>query len=95
MASRIGVVAVILEREREAAPEVNRILSEFAFCIRGRLGVPDPAHDLSVIALVVDLTTETLGALTGRLGRLDGVTVKSLLTSKSIDTPDQAMRSSS
>lgn len=81
-AGRIGVVAVILEDERQSAAEVNDLLSQFAHCIRARLGVPNLEKDLHVIALVVEISTEELGALTGRLGKLPGVTVKSLLTNK-------------
>lgn len=85
MQSRIGVVAVIVEDERRSAASVNEVLSQFAHCIRARLGVPNLENDLHVIALVVEITTEELGALTGRLGRLAGVTVKSLLTNKTYE----------
>lgn len=63
---------------------VNELLSQFASCIRARLGVPDLEDDMSAIALIVEVNTEQLGALTGKLGRLPGVTVKSLLTNKRI-----------
>lgn len=79
---RIGVVAILVENQRQSASRVNGILSEFAECIVARLGVPDAEKDLSVIAVVVKLGTSQLGALTGRLGNLPGVSVKSLLTNK-------------
>lgn len=82
VADRIGVVAIIIEQGRQSASQVNEILSRHASCIRARLGVPNEQKDLYVIALVVEIGTEELGALTGRLGRLEGVTVKSLLTNK-------------
>ena len=77
---RIGVVAILVENERHSAPRVNAVLSEFGECIVARLGVPDVASDLAVIAVVVRLTPARLGALTGRLGNLPGVSVRSLLT---------------
>lgn len=83
MEERIGVVAIIIEQRRQSAARVNEILSAHASCIRARLGVPNEQKDLFVIALVVEVTTQELGALTGRLGSLEGVTVKSLLTNKS------------
>lgn len=84
---------MILENERSGAPRVNEILSEYGHYIKARLGVPDPANDLYVIALVVDINTEVIGALTGKLGRVPGVTVKSLLTTKSYE-PVQTGRGS-
>lgn len=85
---RLGVIAIIVERERQSAAQVNEILSQFASCIRARMGVPDVEEDMSAIAVIVQLTTGQLGALTGRLGRLPGVTVKSVLTNHSAARPN-------
>ncbi len=82
-ANRIGVIAVIIEDHRHSVAEVNEILSEYAGCVRARMGVPNQQKDLYVISLIVEVTTEQLGAITGRLGNLPGVTVKSALTNKS------------
>lgn len=82
---RIGSIAIIIEGEggRQSVAEVNSILSEYYECITARTGIPNHDKDIYVISLIVDLTTEQLGALTGKLGRLKNVTVKSLLTNKS------------
>lgn len=82
---RIGSIAIIIEGEggRESVAEINALLSEYYECITARMGVPNHQKDIYVISLIVDLTTEQLGALTGKLGRLKNVTVKSLLTNKS------------
>ena len=82
---RIGSIAIIIEGEggRQSVAEVNSILSEYYECITARTGIPNRDKDIYVISLIVDLTTEQLGALTGKLGRLKNVTVKSLLTNKS------------
>lgn len=82
---RIGSIAIIIEGEggRQSVAEVNSILSEYYECIIARTGIPNRDKDIYVISLIVDLTTEQLGALTGKLGRLKNVTVKSLLTNKS------------
>lgn len=89
MSTRLGVVAIIVEQQRRSAAQVNEILSQFAGCIRARLGVPNADEDVYVIALVVDVSTEQLGALTGKLGRLPGVTVRSLLTHRSTGTDER------
>ncbi|MEA4853848.1 MAG: TM1266 family iron-only hydrogenase system putative regulator [Christensenella sp.] len=80
--NRIGIIAILIEEHRESVEAVNHILSEYSGCIHARMGVPNQEKDLYVISLVVEVTTEQLGALTGRLGQLRGVTVKSMLTNK-------------
>lgn len=83
--NRIGVVAIIIEEEKESVQAVNRILSEFSDCIRGRMGIPDKASKTNVISVIVEITTQQMGALTGKLGNLKGVMVKSLMTDKTTD----------
>ncbi|MBP3638209.1 MAG: iron-only hydrogenase system regulator [Clostridia bacterium] len=80
---RLGFVGVVVE-ERSRAEDVNRILSQFGGMIRGRIGIPDQDTGLAVIGLIVEGTNEQVGAMTGKLGNLSGVTVKSALTSKKI-----------
>lgn len=76
---RVGFVGIVIE-DRAAAPEVNAILSSFGDIIRGRMGVPDQQSGDAVIGLIVRGTNDQLGALTGRLGNLPGVQVKSAMT---------------
>ncbi|MGO9412457.1 MAG: TM1266 family iron-only hydrogenase system putative regulator [Spirochaetia bacterium] len=47
--------------------------------ILGRMGLPYAARDLNIITLIVDATTDQIGALTGKLGMIEDVTVKSTL----------------
>ena len=63
--------------------ENEQILSDYAAIIIGRMGLPYREKDISVISLIVDGTTDALGALTGKLGNLPHVTVKSALTKSS------------
>lgn len=77
---RLGFVGVVVD-DRASVPAMNDILSAFGHIIRGRMGVPEPERDQAVICLVVRGTNEQLGAMTGRLGNLPGVQVKSALCS--------------
>jgi len=77
--SRIGVVAIVVEDRKAAVPRVNDILSEFGETIIGRIGVPYRERDLNIIAIIVEGTTDQLGALSGKLGMVPGVKSKSLL----------------
>ena len=73
-----GVVAIILE-DKKYADQVNDILHEYNQIIIGRMGLPYKERSVAVISLIVDATGDEVSALTGKLGRIDGVTVKSAL----------------
>ena len=77
---RVGVVAIVVEDRLKAAPKVNQLLGEYGDSIVGRMGVPYRDRGISVIALIVDGDTDALGALTGKLGGVPGVKVRSALT---------------
>jgi putative iron-only hydrogenase system regulator len=79
---RLGVVAVFVENRLDTAPKVNEILSEYARILVGRMGIPYRERNLSVIAVIVDGSNDDIGAMTGRLGALPGVSVKSALRKK-------------
>jgi len=77
---RIGVVGIVVtDRERSAAA-VQEVLSGYSELIVGRMGVPYRERGVAVIALIVDGDTDRLGAMTGRLGSLPGVFVRTALT---------------
>jgi putative iron-only hydrogenase system regulator len=54
-------------------------LTAFGDIVIGRMGIPYHQRDLNIITLIVDATTDEIGALTGKLGMIPGVTVKSTL----------------
>ncbi len=80
--NRIGIIAIIIEGHRESVAQVNAILSEYSEIVHARMGVPNHEKDINVISLVVEATNEQVGAVTGRLGNIKGVTVKSMMTNK-------------
>ena len=78
MEKRIGAALIVIEDKREVS-RVNQILSTFAHIIVGRQGIPFRDRDISIISLVLEGTTDEIGALTGRIGRLSGIEIKSVL----------------
>lgn len=78
---RLGFVGLVVE-DRDQAARINQILSEFGDMIRGRIGVPDKETGIGVIGLIVEGSNDRLGAMTGKLGNVKGVQVKSALTGK-------------
>ncbi len=79
---RLGFVGIILEDREKSAGEVNAILSNYSDLILARTGLPNAREHASVITLVIDATTDELGRLTGKLGSIPGVSVKSGLSKK-------------
>lgn len=81
MEKRIGVVGIVVE-DLENSSKVNSILHSFASIIVGRMGIPYKEKNISVISLIVDGTSDSISAMTGKLGKIDGVNVKSAITRK-------------
>jgi len=79
MQKRLGFVGIIVGDRKKQAPLVNLVLSEYGDLILARTGIPYKEKKLSVITLIVNATTDEIGALTGKLGRIEGVSVKSAL----------------
>jgi putative iron-only hydrogenase system regulator len=81
MEKRIGVIGIVIEN-LENASNVNDILHSFAHIIVGRMGIPYKEKNMSVISLIVDGTSNEISAMTGKLGKVQGVNVKSAITKK-------------
>ena len=79
MEKRLGIVAIIVG-DRSSVSRLNAILGEQAGLIVARLGLPMRGKGISLISLVVEGDTDELGALTGKIGRLPGIQVTSVLT---------------
>lgn len=79
MDKRIGFIGIIVENRLMSAPKVNDMLTEFGDIVVGRMGMPCKDKGFNVIGLIIEATTDQLGALTGKLGMLEGVRVKSLM----------------
>ena len=76
MERRIGSVLIYVGN-REAAPQVNAVLSRHAGIIICRQGFP--RGNYSIISVIFEGTTDEIGSLTGQLGRIEGIEVKSAL----------------
>ena len=78
-ANRIAVIGIIVGSARTQLTGQHGP-SEHANIIVGRMGIPYHERGLSVISLIVDGTTDEIGALTGKLGNIPSVKVKSAIT---------------
>lgn len=76
---RIGVIGIIVSGNKESVQVMQSYLTEYSDIIVGRMGVPMPENQISAISLIVKGENERVSALTGKLGRLTDITVKSAL----------------
>lgn len=77
MDTRIAVIGIIVERE-ESAEQLNRLLHEYRACIVGRMGIPYRQKGVNIISVAVDATQDEINALSGKIGRLEGVSAKTV-----------------
>ena len=78
---RIAVAAVVIDEQKVAA-EVNDVLHEYSSIIIGRMGIPYRERGVSVISVALDAEPDLISSLTGRLGRISGVSVKAAISKK-------------
>ena len=77
MESRVAIIGIIVEQGSEVSP-LNDILHEYAPYIIGRMGVPYKEKGVSVISVALDAPMDIINTLSGKLGKLDGISTKTI-----------------
>lgn len=77
--NRIAVISIIAE-DRGQSPQINTILSAFGDFIIGRMGIPYKEKSVYIISVAVDAPAEVINTITGKIGQLQGVTAKTLMS---------------
>lgn len=75
MSKRVAVMSIIVENN-DSVEKLNSVLHQAGEFIIGRMGIPYREKGVSVISVVIDAPQDFISALTGKIGNLDGVTVK-------------------
>jgi len=75
METRVAVISIIVEKNAETE-ELNRLLSEAREYIIGRMGIPYRTKGINIICVAIDAPQDVTSALTGKIGRLPGITTK-------------------
>lgn len=75
--NRVAIISMIISDDT-SVPAVNALLHEYGKFIQGRMGIPYRERGLNIISVVVDAPADTISTLSGKLGRLKGVTSKSV-----------------
>ncbi len=83
MEKRIGTISIVIS-DKTVAKTVNEILSLYGDKILARQGLPLHDKGLHIINLIIEATTDTINALTGKLGRLSDVEVKAIISKTKI-----------
>ncbi len=78
--NRLAVVGIVVFNREESAKKVNDILSLYGNLIVGRMGIPYKEKGVSIMSIIVDGTMDEIGALTGKLGNIQGVKAKVTVT---------------
>lgn len=77
METRVAVLAIIV-REGTAVTALNDLLHQYGAYIIGRMGVPYRQRGVNIISVALDAPQDIISALSGKLGRLPGVTAKTV-----------------
>ena len=75
--TRIALIGIIVEKEESAEP-LNHLLHEYRECVVGRMGIPYRDKGVNIISVAVDAPQDTINALSGKIGRLEGVSAKTV-----------------
>jgi len=77
METRVVIIAIIVE-DPESVTAVNHLLHEYAQYIIGRMGLPYRARNMNIISVVLDAPHDEVSTLSGKIGRLKGVSAKTV-----------------
>ena len=75
MDKQLAVIAIVVEKE-ESVEALNSLLHEFREYVIGRMGIPYRDKGISIISIAIDAPQDIISTLSGKIGRLKGVSVK-------------------
>ena len=81
METRIALIGIIVENP-DSVEQLNHLLHEYGSFIVGRMGIPYEKKKVNIISVAIDAPQDIISALSGRIGRLDGIGVKTVYSNK-------------
>lgn len=81
METRVAVIGIIVEDEN-SVNTLNEVLHDYGSFIIGRMGVPYRAKGINIISIAIDAPQDTISALSGKIGRIKGISAKTAYSSK-------------
>lgn len=77
MDTRIALIGIIVENT-ESVEQLNALLHEYSHYIVGRMGIPYKEKNVNIISVAIDAPQDKINALSGKIGRLKGITAKTI-----------------
>jgi putative iron-only hydrogenase system regulator len=77
METRIALIGIIVE-STESVEQLNHLLHEYGSHIIGRMGIPYREKNVHIISVAIDAPQDVINALSGKIGRLAGITAKTV-----------------
>ena len=81
MERRIAVIGIIVENT-DSVEKLNSLLHSYGDIIIGRMGLPYRERNINIVSIAVDASKDTISELTGKVGKLDGISVKTAYSNK-------------
>ena len=81
METRVAIIGIIVENP-SSVEALNSLLHEYSDIIIGRMGLPYKEKGINIISIALDAPQDTVSALSGKAGRIDGISVKTVYSNK-------------
>lgn len=81
METKIAILGIVVE-DKKSVQLVNTLLHEYSQYIIGRLGLPYEKKQVNIISVVLDAPEKVISALSGKIGKIPGISVKAMMTKK-------------
>ena len=75
MQTRVAVMGIVVENT-DSVERLNTLLHEYGGYIIGRMGIPYRARNINIVSIAIDASQDVISALSGKIGNLDGISVK-------------------
>ena len=82
METRVAVISIIVEND-ENISQLNDILHDYGPFILGRMGIPYRKRSISIISVAIEAPQDVISALSGKLGRIQGMSAKTVYSNNS------------
>lgn len=78
--TRVAVMSIIVENGN-SIEQINSLLHDYGDYIIGRMGIPYKKKNINIISIAIDAPQDTISSLSGKIGKLNGVSVKTAFSS--------------
>ena len=75
MQTRVAVMGIVVENT-DSVERLNTLLHEYGSYIIGRMGIPYRARNINIVSIAIDAPQDVISALSGKIGNLDSISVK-------------------